>query len=72
MIKNKGNNINKVEDVDTITQGREEIKKENPKGAMQNMKVGKNKNGLNKWITLACANRQKCNEHENNQVCNIS
>jgi hypothetical protein len=48
MIKNKGNNINKVEDVDTITQGREEIKKENPKGAMQNMKVGKNKNGLNK------------------------
>ncbi len=48
MIKSKGNNRNKAEDVDTISQRREEIKKENPKGAMQNMKVGKNKNGFSK------------------------
>jgi hypothetical protein len=58
--------------VDTISQIKEEIKKENPKGATQNMKVGKNKKGLSKWITLARVNKQKCNEHKNNQVCNIS
>jgi hypothetical protein len=48
MIKSKGNNRNEAEDVDTISQGREEKKWENPKKTMQSMKVGKNKKGLNK------------------------
>lgn len=45
MIKRKGNNRNEAEDMDTISQRKEEINRKNPKRAMESMKVGKNKKG---------------------------